>query len=343
MELMSIPESVAIALEEDCGRHTLVCGGEDLDIDELGDDLDLVTVKLQKAELHERANNDVYRTKVSRELKRAFAVSKVDFVPKTSSRRKNKPVPVQLPEVVLVLQVFKPIRMPNVQNYPRNKKFKGIFSQSVQGEVAVLGCQTLRELRGKIACVSDVVVPGDCSAAGVAATEPRANELYKSGFFFINDTFYNDMSDPSCRDYSEVIREWSRDTKRGVGPFKTGKMEEVLFEDLEIRLGYPYVYVHQGYCEHLFVFCDMRMLHPHDSQDLNDYPQVIASYPFGRRVTCMLCQKATATWVTYGNARVTDDPFLFCEICFQSYNYTADKRKIGDFQAEPFYDWNALL
>lgn len=46
--------------------------------------------------------------------------------------------------------------------------------------MAVLGCQTLRELRGKIACVSDVVVPGDCSAAGVAATEPRANVR---GFF----------------------------------------------------------------------------------------------------------------------------------------------------------------
>lgn len=27
--------------------------------------------------------------------------------------------------------------------------------------------------------------------------------LYKSGFFFIGNTFYNDMTDPSCRDYSQ--------------------------------------------------------------------------------------------------------------------------------------------
>ena len=30
-----------------------------------------------------------------------------------------------------------------------------------------------------------------------------------------------------------------------IGPFKTAKMEDTTIEDLTIRLGYPYVYVHQ--------------------------------------------------------------------------------------------------
>lgn len=57
---------------------------------------------------------------------------------------------------------------------------------------------------------------------------------------------------------SRVIREWAKESSRKVGPFKTARMEEAKFQDLEIRLGYPYVYLHLGYCEHLIVFSDMR-------------------------------------------------------------------------------------
>ena len=46
-------------------------------------------------------------------------------------------------------------------------------------------------------------------------------------------------------DYSEVIRDWASHPKRQMGPFETAKMEETRIEDLTIRFGYPYVYVHQ--------------------------------------------------------------------------------------------------
>ena len=35
-------------------------------------------------------------------------------------------------------------------------------------------------------------------------------------------------------------------------------MEDTKFEELKIRLGYPYYYCHQGNCEHLMIFDDMR-------------------------------------------------------------------------------------
>ena len=44
---------------------------------------------------------------------------------------------------------------------------------------------------------------------------------------------------------SETIRKWAEPTRRKVGPFITAKMEETYIRDLTIRLGYPYVYVHQ--------------------------------------------------------------------------------------------------
>ncbi|KAH7962854.1 hypothetical protein HPB52_018285 [Rhipicephalus sanguineus] len=168
-------------------------------------------------------------------------------------------------------------------------------------------------------------------------------ELYKSGFFYIGNTFYNDMSDPSCRDYSEVIIKWAKDPRREIGPFNVADMEDTKLSDLELRLGYPYVYVHQGYCEHLVVFSDMRMLHPHDSQCISDYPIALKTFPCGKRVFCMLCHQNTAKWVTYENERVLCDPYFFCDACFRSYNYTANHKKIGKFRAAPFLDWNTVI
>ena len=42
------------------------------------------------------------------------------------------------------------------------------------------------------------------------------------------------------------------------GSLTTKKMEDTCVKDLEFRLGYPYVFVHLGNCEHLVVFVDVR-------------------------------------------------------------------------------------
>jgi snRNA-activating protein complex subunit 3 len=81
-------------------------------------------------------------------------------------------------------------------------------------------------------------------------------DVYKSGFIFIEGTFYNDYRDPANHDNSFVIREWA--TSHKLGPFEMDVMEKTKFEDLTVRLGYPYVYQHQGNCEHLIVFSDVR-------------------------------------------------------------------------------------
>ena len=67
--------------------------------------------------------------------------------------------------------------------------------------------------------------------------------------------------------FSDVIRKWAEPPRRRVGPFTTSKMEETYIRDLTVRLGYPYVYVHQVLIEiskmilvfyFLIFFCILR-------------------------------------------------------------------------------------
>ena len=152
-------------------------------------------------------------------------------------------------------------------------------------------------------------------------------------------------------------------------------MEDTYIRDLTIRLGYPYVYVHQvsdisnlwkikdlhinvllnhkvfctvinifslqGQHEHLFTFTDARLLSVDD-------PQRVSDYPFERSVGtqhsrfCMICDVHISKWVTEDNERVPEDPFFFCDTCFRGFNYDERGEKIGSFRAYPYVDVNAL-
>lgn len=120
-------------------------------------------------------------------------------------------------------------------------------------------------------------------------------------------------------------------------------MEETTFADLELQLGYPYLYQHQGDCEHILVFSDIRLLKPNvESTDPKDYPKIMST---NRRthVRCGICNLNTAKWITFDNKRLPENPFFFCENCFYAFNYDKEENKIGDFKAYPFLDKSALL
>uniref|UniRef100_A0A131Z271 snRNA-activating protein complex subunit 3 n=1 Tax=Rhipicephalus appendiculatus TaxID=34631 RepID=A0A131Z271_RHIAP len=341
MQIMNVPDAVLKTIEADCSPSTLCCGEESMDTAKLPNHDDLVTLRLQRQDLEKRKADEAYRMKMFHHLRKICFLSKVNCTKRGVPSKFQEEDRVPSNEVVLIVQVFKPIKMPvgmkKVRLGCQNFSFK------IQVELAMLSCQELRSLREKITCISDAAIVGDFSENPDRISDQRASELYKSGFFYIGNTFYNDMSDPSCRDYSKVIVEWAQNPRREIGPFNVADMANTKISDLELRLGYPYVYVHQGYCEHLVVFSDMRMLHPHDSQCMSDYPMALKTFPCGKRVFCMLCHQSTAKWVTYENERVLSDPYFFCDVCFRSYNYTADNKKIGKFRAAPFLDWNTVL
>ena len=109
-------------------------------------------------------------------------------------------------------------------------------------EIWLLGHHTLADIREKIWCPTDLNVVGAQQVDTVTQPAIRACDVYKSGFFFIEGTFYNDLRDPDSVDYSEVIRGWAEDTSRGVGPFTAARMEEQRLDQMQLRLGYPYLY-----------------------------------------------------------------------------------------------------
>ena len=99
-----------------------------------------------------------------------------------------------------------------------------------------------------------------------------------------------------------MIRKWAEDPKREVGPFEVASMEDVRLDSLQLRVGYPYVYIHQGDHEHLLTLTDIRLLGPRDPQKVTEYP-LIRSLGSQAARYCMVCQSSVAVWVTMNNVR----------------------------------------
>lgn len=233
-----------------------------------------------------------------------------------------------------------------VQIWPQPKKHEKI---RLEKEVLFRSDQLLTELRDQFKCQQDYGVPMDLSDNPEQQAERVFRcELFKSGFFLIEDTFYNDMRDPNNTDLSAAIANWASEdvtvvgddgrnmkVSRGIGPFKRERMELSKFEDVSFRLGCPYLYSHQGNCEHLFTISDIRYV-PNDLQFRKTRFPFVTATAIGRKEDCLrcyMCRNRPPHWYTRNNSRLPVDPFFFCENCFYSFNYDRDKRKIGQFQA----------
>lgn len=118
-------------------------------------------------------------------------------------------------------------------------------------------------------------------------------------------------------------------------------MEDVIFEDLKVKLGYPYLYCHQGNCEHVIMFTDLRLMNVDDNPNLNEYPVQVFKHR-GKRIRCRVCDVYTAKWVTVNDVLAYEEPCFFCATCFKGLHYSHSGEKICDFQAYPVvgdFDW----
>ncbi len=240
-------------------------------------------------------------------------------------------------QILVVVRIYRPLKASQGE---RSSTFPNSIKYAQ--EIHLLGSNKLSELRDYIKCAADETRLGEISEDPTAISScEKAKYHYPSGFFYINGCFYNDMRWEGCIDYSATIREWASKKKHGMGPFTTAKMGDTLLRDLTVRLGYPYVYVHQGEHEHLFSFIDVRLLSVDDPQRPSDYP-LERSAGAQHSKMCMVCNSNVARWVTKDNARTPDDPFFFCSECFYGFNYTAEGQKIGSFKAYEYVDTNAM-
>ncbi|XP_034189939.1 proximal sequence element A Pbp49 [Osmia lignaria lignaria] len=232
-------------------------------------------------------------------------------------------------DILISIRIYHPF-MQRTKNVPKRECGSKLRLNNILG---ILGSQTLADLRDKISCMSDYTVSRECSENLNNAVGPMAKDVYKSGFFFIEDTFYNDTRCPANVDYSKVIIDWAQ-RRSNLGPFKTAVMEDCRIDSLHLRFGYPWVYKHQGGCEHLIVFSDARLINSDDDLAVSVYPKVLRLRPMTSKF-CMICGIYNAQWITMDHERIPHNPCYFCDTCFKSYNYI-DGKKIGNFKAYPY-------
>ena len=258
---------------------------------------------------------------------------------KEESLSKSRPLSSNIleKEILTVVRVYRPVKNQG-SDYGGASKTKSKHTQ----EIHLLGSNKLTELRDHIKCHLDFQTSEDLSDdPNNELPRKIGKEKYKSGFLYINGCFYNDMRWPECIDYSQTIREWADKPSRKIGPFTTANMEKTLIKDLTIRIGYPYVYVHQGEHEHLFSFIDVRLVSSFDSQKISSYP-LDRSTGLKQGKYCMICSFHLAKWITTNNDRVPEDPFYFCDSCFYGFNYGDDGTKLSNFSAKRFLDLNVI-
>ncbi|KAJ2359721.1 hypothetical protein H4S02_012166, partial [Coemansia sp. RSA 2611] len=185
-------------------------------------------------------------------------------------------------------------------------------STSKMEEYLVLGSQSLTVLRDAFYCISDFLVSDHDDK-----TENTKDRKVSSSYFFIEKTFYNDMRSPTATDYSRVIMEWANDAERQeknprLRGLQSRLMDGARFLDLSLRLRQPYIFMHQGDCEHVMMFTDLRLLGPKDDQYVEAYPKQTFRTRHMRH-KCRMCSAYPAQYVTKNDFHSGMSPCYFCE------------------------------
>ena len=139
------------------------------------------------------------------------------------------------------------------------------------------------------------------------------------------------------RNVMDWVSKNKRYTHKSFGVFTKADMDQTLFRDLCVRLNFPYFYVHQGNCEHILMFKEIRLLHSQDTQNLNEYPLQIYQNRTRKR-KCHVCELFPAKYATIGDKLASENPCFFCERCYERLHY--DNK--GNLLYEDFevYDYN---
>ncbi|VDN27348.1 unnamed protein product [Gongylonema pulchrum] len=166
-----------------------------------------------------------------------------------------------------------------------------------------------------------------CSADfGTAVEEGQAPKIqdfnmfkYPSSFLFIHDT---------------PIREWMKKKPNEFGPTQVKSLASgTKIKDLVCRLGYPYVYVHQGKCEHVFYFTDLRLM---DVQDYPiDFPQKLSDTSVENY--CVTCHRRIADWIVESDS-FPIYPTHMCDDCYRSFHFIVKYRRDIDSRAYVYVD-----
>ncbi|VVA92902.1 unnamed protein product [Arabis nemorensis] len=247
----------------------------------------------------------------------------------SDSQGSDRPVDTLFPEVILCVEIHNTAKVKTQ-------------------EFLVLGRQALTVLKDKIHCLTDQVME-------------MAGTYDPSGYFLIEDVFYNDLRNPSATDYSKPILNWlwnSKDEalqkweciltgevkekqKTVIGEansmdlprFGSADMQSTRFCDLRFRLGASYLYCHQGDCKHTIVIRDMRLSHQEDVQNRAAYPRLMFQRK-PRAQKCSVCKINRASRFTVDDKWAKENPCYFCDMCLAEYFKGGSLNPLHDYPCE---------
>ncbi|KAF9983375.1 small nuclear RNA activating complex, polypeptide 3 [Mortierella antarctica] len=139
----------------------------------------------------------------------------------------------------------------------------------------------------------------------------------------------------ASQDYGQVIIDWvASNPQRQLDPdfanLRKKHMHDTLIQDLSIRINHPYLLVHQGNCEHLLMFRDLRLFsHRYDDQNLLSYPKAIFKSKQTRH-RCRMCNTNPAFYITIDDRLAGETPSYFCEECYDVFHYDEDGNILYD-------------
>ncbi|XP_025057046.1 snRNA-activating protein complex subunit 3 isoform X1 [Alligator sinensis] len=308
-------------------------GEEDPEV--IPEDTTLETLRIRKKALDKREESII----IDRPCRTETFIYEMESQP--VGKRPNNPEDlVEEGDLLLTLNIYCPVIF---EKHKENKPYQTVL---------VLGSQKLTELRDSISCVSDLQIGGEFSSQPDQAPDHISKDLYKAAFFYFEGVFYNDKRHPECRDLSRTVIEWSKSHDRGYGNLQAVNMEGYTFNDLSLKIGFPYLYCHQGDCEHIVTITDIRLIHRDDCLDRTRYPLLIKK-PWLYTRKCFVCKMyiaryetsnmkhlyfETYRWVTNEDSLAPEDPCFFCDVCFRMLHYDAEGNKLGEFLAYPYVD-----
>lgn len=250
-----------------------------------------------------------------------------EFVKKELNHKKKHPVRTLCCQSIV--DAFVPTTLSSeMASVPENELVFQVELRHRHGSkqtMRLLGSQTLAELSDALYC---------------AMNDALASHKRRSNYFHIGKTFYLDQRHPDNIDYTRPIREWIaerpvRSATYGspINPVRDTATTEL--KDLQIQLDQPYLYCHQGNCQHILLFTRVQLHHPQDDQNKNRYPL--------RRLTvssvsrCSICHVFPARHICLNNDLAATNPSLFCDRCYFIGHYTKEGQLAhSNFQVYPF-------
>lgn len=314
-------------LENDCSLENLYFDGEFATLEGIlkiipsrkGDERELKTLTHLLKETEGLSSRTSILTATQR-IPRPF----IDMSYRNSVEESTEATEVNQDIFVTVL-VYRPFCLPNMDPCIQSRQL--VITQ----RLVLLSKQNLTVLRDAIKCPQDKVWLGDCSEAlDVPELHVSADKLYTSSYFFIEGKFYDDLRNANSKSLGQEVIQWAKSKRELVscGPFTSSTMESITLENLAVCIGKPYFFVHQGNCEHMIIFSDIRLVDRDSCQSESSFPMLTGRCS-ARILHCFACRRLACRWiVTECRTILPVDPCPICDVCIRLLLYTADGKKI---------------